>query len=110
MSMVLTGPRVKLETHPLIFLRQEGVHQNIYKPIFTDAITDLGKRLMCRCYQQVWPEEVDKRPSKVYKNVMICGAKENGVPENYIQSVLMQIEDNGYSGEVHVKLALKEHA
>lgn len=91
------------------YFRQEGVHQNIYKPIFVEVTTVTGEKLKCRCYQQVCPEEKDKRPSKVYKNVMICGARENGVPDLYIQSVLVAVEDNDYNGEVHVKLALKEH-
>ena len=49
---------------------------------------------------------MDRRPSAVYKNVMIQGAKENGVPDDYIKNCLEAIEDNGYTGEVQVKLDL----
>ena len=52
------------------------------------------------------PEEEDKRPSAVYKNVMIRGARENGVPEDYIVNHLEKIVDNGYNGEVQVNLDL----
>lgn len=37
---------------------------------------------------------------------MIKGAKENGVPEDYIKNNLENIEDNGYNGEVQVKMDL----
>ena len=39
------------------------------------------------------PEGSDCRPSAVYKRVIIEGAKENGLPENYIK-MLNEIEDN----------------
>ena len=45
------------------------------------------------------------KPSTVYKNVIIQGACENQLPEVYIQD-LRNIEDNGYNGEVEVKLDL----
>ena len=37
---------------------------------------------------------------------MIMGARENGVPEDYIKNHLETIEDNGYNGEVQVKMDL----
>ena len=42
-------------------------------------------------------------PSKVYKNVLITGAKEHLMPAEYVQK-LENHPDNGYEGEVDVKL------
>ena len=39
---------------------------------------------------------------------MIRGAKENGIPDEYIKNTLETIVDNGYNGEVEVKLDLLE--
>jgi hypothetical protein len=88
------------------FKSQEGVHQGIYKPLTVKVTTVNGETLNCRCYQQICEWEVDRRPSVVYKNIMIKGAKENGVPEDYIKNNLENIEDNGYNGEVQVKMDL----
>lgn len=68
--------------------------------------TQDGTILNCRCYQQTQNWEIDRRPSLVYKNIMITGAKENGLPEEYISNTLESIVDNGYNGEVQVKLDL----
>ena len=51
------------------------------------------------------PEGSDCRPSTVYKRVIVHGAIENGLPEQYIKK-LENIEDNGYDGEVDVQLPL----
>ena len=51
------------------------------------------------------PEGSDCRPSTVYKRVIVKGATENGLPAEYIKK-LETIEDNGYDGEVDVKLPL----
>ena len=37
---------------------------------------------------------------------MIKGAREQGVPEDYILNQLEKVEDNGYNGEVEVSLDL----
>lgn len=68
--------------------------------------TTTGETLTCRCYQQIRPWEADRRPSAVYKNVMIRGARKNGVPEDYVKNHLETIEDNGYDGDVEVSLDL----
>ena len=44
-------------------------------------------------------------PSKVYKNVLLTGAKEHSMPDFYIEK-LENHPDNGYDGEVDVKLDL----
>jgi len=87
---------------------QEGVHLEIYKPIFVEVTTTEGEVLKCRCYQQITELEEDRRPSAVYKNVMVRGARENGVPEDYINNELITIIDNGYDGDVEVKLELEK--
>ena len=51
------------------------------------------------------PEGSDCRPSAVYKRVIVQGAIENKLPADYIKK-LENIEDNGYDGEVDVKLPL----
>ena len=65
-----------------------------------------GEVLNCRCYQQIRELEEDRRPSAIYKNVMVRGAIENGVPKDYIMNELHAIIDNGYDGEVEVQLDL----
>nr|XP_053640562.1 gamma-glutamylcyclotransferase-like [Cherax quadricarinatus]XP_053640563.1 gamma-glutamylcyclotransferase-like [Cherax quadricarinatus]XP_053640564.1 gamma-glutamylcyclotransferase-like [Cherax quadricarinatus] len=79
--------------------RQEGVNNGVYKVLEVDVETPNGESVRARCYQQLITFTEDKRPSSVYKNVIIQGARENGLPENYIK-FLESIEDNGYSGEV----------
>ena len=39
---------------------------------------------------------------------MVQGARENGVPEDYINNELMTIIDNGYDGNVEVRLNLEK--
>ena len=65
-----------------------------------------GEFLQCRSYQQVQDCEMDRRPSIVYKNVMIRGARENGVPAEYIKNYLEAIVDNGYDGQVEIQMDL----
>lgn len=86
--------------------RQEGVHQGIYKVISVIVTTITGEMLQCRCYQQIQDLDADRRPSIVYKNIMIQGARQNQVPEEYITNTLEAIIDNGYDGEVQVSLDL----
>ena len=54
---------------------------------------------------QYLPEGSDLRPSPIYKQVIVHGAKENKLPPHYIQK-LENIEDNGYGGKIDVKLPL----
>lgn len=43
--------------------------------------TDKGNHVPARSYQVIRPLEDDRRPSFVYLDVIIRGAKENGLPE-----------------------------
>lgn len=85
--------------------KQEGVHQNIYRVMDVEVETDKGNHVPARSYQVIRPLEDDRRPSYVYLDVIIRGAKENGLPEDYIK-FLEGIEHNGYKGSVEVGLNL----
>ena len=67
---------------------------------------------MCRCVQEavtyflIKPEEKDKRPSWVYKDVILRGALEHQLPQDYVTK-LRAVEDNGYRGEVSVNVDLR---
>merc|ERR1712032_376171 len=63
--------------------------------------------MMTMMMMQVKPVEEDRRPSAVYLDVIVRGAKENGLPKEYIEK-LESIEHNGYRGEVAVTIDLKE--
>lgn len=86
--------------------RQEGVTQGIYQPVFVQVTTGTGKTLLCRSYQQSRPWEEDRRPSATYKNFILRGAKENSLPQDYIENHLETIVDNGYDGNVQDTLDL----
>ena len=60
-------------------------------------------------YYMILPEEEDKRPSWVYKDVILRGAEEHNLPEHYV-AFLKQIEDNGYKGDVNIGLSLQERS
>ncbi|KAK3086844.1 hypothetical protein FSP39_024363 [Pinctada imbricata] len=63
-----------------------------------------GKTYTCRTYkmkQGIYQPGVDNRPSPQYKDVIVRGARQNGLPSEYITE-LAKIEDNGYSGHVQV--------
>ena len=68
-------------------------------------MTPAGEQLRCRSYQLTAPPERDRRPSAVYKEVIVRGAAENQLPEEY-RRFLAASEDNGYRGEVEVALDL----
>lgn len=76
--------------------------------------TPEGKTKMCRVYQQCDQPKAftklqqlphDRKPSKVYLDVIIAGSDESGLPAEYRQ-VLANIPHNGYSGDIEIKLAL----
>ena len=90
-------------------IRQEGVHLGVYKAISVRVTTSSGQVLHCRSYQLLKIGLVaDKRPSTIYKNVLIQGARENHVPDYYIKDHLETIEDNGYTGPVNIRLDVEK--
>lgn len=94
--------------------RQEGVEARVYFPIRVEVETPTRERLSCRSYQLcdtpaklLAGEEVppERQPSEIYWRVILLGAKETGVPEDYLQK-LTKIKHNGYRGHVDVPLHL----
>ncbi|XP_053687614.1 gamma-glutamylcyclotransferase-like [Sabethes cyaneus] len=95
--------------------RQEGVHNQVYKPLTLPVHTKNGETLQCRVYQLVKNppnlecEEVDRpferQPSRTYINVIIAGAKETGLPDYYLK-FLSTIKHNGHSGDPKYELDL----
>ncbi|XP_071539038.1 gamma-glutamylcyclotransferase-like [Panulirus ornatus] len=83
--------------------RQEGVQHGIYKVLEVDVETPSGENVKARSYQIICPMEEDRRPSSVYMDVIIGGARENGLPEDYIR-FLESIEHNGYTGKVDLNI------
>lgn len=77
-----------------------------YAPITVNVETIGGLTYKCRTYQLEKQMDGDDRPSKVYKSVIVKGAIENGLPNDYIES-LLKINDNGYNGPVEVKLSFR---
>uniref|UniRef100_A0A1Q3FPQ2 gamma-glutamylcyclotransferase n=2 Tax=Culex tarsalis TaxID=7177 RepID=A0A1Q3FPQ2_CULTA len=99
--------------------KQEGVHNQVYKALTLPVRTPSGETLECRVYQLVKnpaPLEVgeeerpfERQPSKTYMDVIIRGATETGLPEDYVQ-FLQTIKHNGYTGDpkFEIDLAVQE--
>ncbi len=81
--------------------RQELVHLKYYKPIEVEVTTVSGSKLKCRTYEMLSLAHEDNQPSPQYLSIIVMGAKECGLPEEYIGK-LENIEHNGYSGPVEV--------
>ncbi|XP_037050113.1 gamma-glutamylcyclotransferase-like [Bradysia coprophila] len=73
--------------------RQEGVDQNLYRPLTKSIITPTGGQIDCRVYQQIkYPDvfyeledlPVDRQPSRSYLNCILKGAYESQLPIEYI--------------------------
>ncbi|KAI5718249.1 hypothetical protein M8J77_018673 [Diaphorina citri] len=77
----------------------EGVERNIYQ-VFHPLISSTNETLVCRCYKltQLDPAGTDIRPSVTYLNLVLEGAVESGLPEDYIARMKF-IESNGESVE-----------
>ena len=67
--------------------------------------TEDGIRLICRTYSLLKRDSDDVRPSPQYKDVILKGAAQNNLPKEYIEK-LIDIETNGYTGEVQIKSSL----
>ena len=74
-----------------------------YEPINVNVTSQTGETYNCRCYRVACEVEGDWRPSPHYKKVIISGAMENNLPEEYIEK-LKCIEDNGYTGKIRQDL------
>ena len=73
---------------------------------FFQATNEKSEAFSCVSYQllEKHMENSTKVPSKVYKNVIIQGAKQNGLPPDYITQ-LENIQDNGYDKKLDDMLA-----
>ncbi|XP_046585205.1 LOW QUALITY PROTEIN: gamma-glutamylcyclotransferase-like [Haliotis rubra] len=60
-----------------------------------------GTTYTCRTYELDGEFDISHTPSPQYKDVIVRGAKQSGLPQAYI-SQLEAIEDNGFQGEIQV--------
>ncbi|KOC68610.1 Gamma-glutamylcyclotransferase [Habropoda laboriosa] len=90
--------------------KQEGVADKLYFPLLVDVETSTGKLLRCRVYQQCnKPNEhlklctlpKHRRPSPLYLETILKGAKESQLPHDYIK-FLETIPHNKYQGEYDI--------
>ncbi|XP_033754271.1 gamma-glutamylcyclotransferase-like [Pecten maximus] len=79
--------------------RQEG----IYKGFDVKVVSSEGQELICRTYKldKTGDPAFDSRPSPHYKDVILRGARELQLPDDYLK-FLQNIPDNGYQGTVEV--------
>ena len=73
----------------------------IYRPLEVQVQSQSGEKLTCRTYQLVNLNADDPRPSPQYLSVILKGAKQNNLPQYYIDK-LSSLEHNGYSGKCEV--------
>ncbi|KAJ8273168.1 hypothetical protein GJAV_G00098390 [Gymnothorax javanicus] len=74
--------------------KQEGVNIGMYRPLVAKVETDEGI-ITCRTYQM--NNFTASLPSPQYKQVICLGAKQNGLPSDYIRK-LEALKTNNYSG------------
>ncbi|XP_067303997.1 gamma-glutamylcyclotransferase [Pseudorasbora parva] len=89
--------------------RQENVKMGTYSPMEVSVSTN-DQDLHCRTY--IMNSCVYAPPSPQYLQVIVMGAEQNGLPEDY-QEKLKSIETNKYEGHLPVmdelKKAVKKH-
>ncbi|XP_023326928.1 gamma-glutamylcyclotransferase isoform X2 [Eurytemora carolleeae] len=86
--------------------KQEGVPR-VYKRMEVRVELEDGRSEIAYTYYLVKPDEPDKRPSKVYLDVILTGAREHSLPSHYLAR-LEAIEHNGYEGDVNLGLDLEK--
>ncbi|KAG9355703.1 hypothetical protein JZ751_000541 [Albula glossodonta] len=74
--------------------KQEGVDKGVYRPLEVKVETDEGE-IVCRTYKM--NDFNTNLPSPQYKQVICLGAKQNGLPLDYIEK-LEAVKTNDYSG------------
>ena len=73
-----------------------------YDALHVDVMLGEGESLNCRTYKvPSISDGEDKRPSPHYMDVIISGAVQQGMPQEYI-NVLKAIEHNNYKGRVEI--------
>lgn len=119
-GLTVYGAVWQIETKDLDELdRQEGVECGIYEPLEVKVLINDDEEIPCRTYQLVHnpPSPLDpenrpfeRQPSKTYLNVILNGAEETGLPEDYV-SFLRSFKHNGKTAnnvELVKQLNLKE--
>ncbi|XP_044743555.1 gamma-glutamylcyclotransferase-like [Chrysoperla carnea] len=97
--------------------REEGVHedmngvlQNMYSRFDVNIETTEGNLITCKTYQQTENPEMlnegeslplDRKPSEFYKSVILEGAIESGLPNDYIEK-LRKIPSVPVKGELNL--------
>ncbi|KAK2903675.1 hypothetical protein QQF64_009147 [Cirrhinus molitorella] len=84
--------------------RQENVKMGTYSPVEVNVSTS-GQDLSCRTY--IMNSCIYAPPSPQYLKVIVMGAEQNGLPEDY-QEKLRSIETNKYEGPLPVMEELKK--
>ncbi len=54
-----------------------------------------GEKLQCQAYHMC-KEEKDELPSPMYLKTIVAGAREHGLPEDYIRNTFLCVQNNGY--------------
>ncbi|BFZ13364.1 hypothetical protein BsWGS_16402 [Bradybaena similaris] len=80
-----------IQTEDLAYLDSQ---ENHYTPMQVDVELDGGETVSCRSYEMHYETSRIPLPSPHYKRVIIAGAKQHGLPEDYIQ-YLECFPDNG---------------
>jgi len=68
---------------------------------------DVGEEHNCVVYVKLNRHLPEAAPSPHYKRVIVCGAIEKGLPDEYVR-MLEGVEDNGYRGKVKYRLRCLE--
>ncbi len=78
---------------------QEGIFRDppAYRRLQVEVETPTGDRVHCRTYQVANPDPAGFAPSPAYKQTMLSGALELGLPSTYLAR-LEAIADNGVQG------------
>jgi gamma-glutamylcyclotransferase len=78
---------------------QEGLFRDppAYRRIAVQVETPAGDLVTCRSYQVVSPNHAGFLPSPAYKETILRGAEELGLPAHYMQR-LREVPDNGVQG------------
>ncbi|KAI8504745.1 hypothetical protein Bbelb_178630 [Branchiostoma belcheri] len=90
--------------------RQEGVKgndQGVYRPVELSVETSSGEHLTCRSYQIIDTSQ-PKPPSPQYMEVLLGGARQHRLPEEYIRELSL-IQTNGFKGPVQIMEDLKQN-
>ncbi|CAG5120732.1 unnamed protein product, partial [Candidula unifasciata] len=65
-----------------------------YQPIEVSVANQQGQIIKCRTYEMDRDTVDDPKPSPHYKKVVLAGARQNGLPEEYVR-FLESFPDNG---------------